>query len=72
MVTEVQTQKTTLESVDIERLKTRTLQDEELLDMRKDIEEKVAMKKKVKEFLEKTYKRNKDTVIAARKNDSTK
>ena len=69
---EAQTQKTTLESVDIERLKTRTLQDEELLDMRKDIEEKVAMKRKVKEFLEKTYKRNKDTVIAARKNDSTK
>ena len=40
--------------------------------MRKDREEKVAMKRKVNEFLEKTYKRNKDTVIAARKNDSTK
>ena len=34
--------------------------------------QKIATKNRVKTFLEKTYKRNKDTVITAKKNDSTK
>ena len=34
--------------------------------------QKIAMKNRVSEFLEKTYKRNKETVICAKKNDSTK
>ena len=41
------------------------------MDMKESMQ-KIAMKNRVNEFLEATYKRNKDTVIVAKKNDSTK
>merc|ERR1712176_896518 len=34
--------------------------------------QKIAMKNRMNEFLEKTYKKNKDSVVSAKKNDSTK
>ena len=55
----------------IEKLGTKYLRDQDILDLKVDMQ-KIAMKNRVKEFLEKTYKRNKDTVICAKKNDSTK
>ena len=55
----------------LNKLKNQTMQDEEIMAMKKSMQ-KIAMKNRVAEFLEVTYKRNKDTVVSAKKNDSTK
>ena len=41
------------------------------MDMKESMQ-KIAMKNRVDEFLEATYKRNKETIIIGKKNDSTK
>ena len=55
----------------INKLKNQTLQNEDIMDMKESMQ-KIAMKNRVDEFLEATYKRNKETIIIGKKNDSTK
>ena len=55
----------------VEQLKNPNLQDEEILNMKASMQ-KIAAKNRMLEFLEETYKRNSNSVVSAKKNDSTK
>ena len=55
----------------IEKLKNPALEDTQIFDMKASMQ-RIASKNRVNELLEATYKRNRESVQAAKKNDSTK